>query len=643
MMRRLLREYGALWLVTVLLAVKACLLVPLTGIGGGFLKEWFMNAGMALLLCSWLVFLPRRPRLWLAWAINGLLSLILVTDSLYWRFFDDIASMNLLRQVDQLNTVHASVVDLLRVADLTFVADLLIAAGVLAVSLVRRRTTPARTAPPRPAWRERFIVALLMAGCGGFLVGKVAINRYQHYGPELFRLVWSNSRFAQLNGPLAFHVNDLRRYLIDELGDMRPPTAVEKRLLTDWRAKREEERRRAAQAPLFGAARGASLLNIQLEAVQARFIDFKVRGQEITPVLNRLTRESIHFNRAYHQTAHGRTSDAELAVLCGVHPLAHVAAVFRYPNFPQRCLPEILRDELKMKTVAYHGHIANFWNRRYIYPRIGVERFLSREGMVEDETILLGISDRSMYRQVIDDFSRRERPFAAHIVTLTSHHPFVMPAAERSLDLGPWENTGVGNYMHAIHYTDRTLGEFIAALRRIGLWDSSLVVLYGDHDMGRVDQPEATERLFPGSTTDAMASVDFRKRVPLMFRLPGGRSARVISKPVGQIDIGPTIAHLLGLKPQKRDTLGHNGLDGLPRPIAFRDGSGLSAQLHYQSKGDGRFDTGRCHELATGQPVAVARCAELASAVQEELKVSDLTLRLGLSVDQPAASSSPGR
>ena len=50
---------------------------------------------------------------------------------------------------------------------------------------------------------------------------------------------------------------------------------------------------------------------VQLESFQASVIDKAINGEEVTPNLNRLKKESLYFSSFYHQTHKGRTSDAE--------------------------------------------------------------------------------------------------------------------------------------------------------------------------------------------------------------------------------------------------------------------------------------------------------------------------------------------
>ena len=64
----------------------------------------------------------------------------------------------------------------------------------------------------------------------------------------------------------------------------------------------------------FGIAKDKNVIVIQVEALQSFTLFKSINGKEITPNLNKLTKESIHFPNFYHQIGQGNTSDAEFIV-----------------------------------------------------------------------------------------------------------------------------------------------------------------------------------------------------------------------------------------------------------------------------------------------------------------------------------------
>ena len=88
---------------------------------------------------------------------------------------------------------------------------------------------------------------------------------------------------------------------------------------------------------------------------------------------------------------------------------------------------------------------------------------------------------------------------------------------------------------------DAQVGHLLAELKRLGLEESTLVVLLSDHG------EEMNEHGLLGHGESLFDEV---LRVPLMFRLPGVVPAgKRVTPRVGLIDVGPTIAELAGIDP----------------------------------------------------------------------------------------------
>jgi arylsulfatase A-like enzyme len=144
-------------------------------------------------------------------------------------------------------------------------------------------------------------------------------------------------------------------------------------------------------------------------------------------------------------------------------------------------------------------------------------------------------------------------PFFAYFNLQSSHTPYVHPSTFAS-------RFGPGNvsfpvlfgsypadsaaavrdlYDNSLAYVDAQLARLVAALQRSHRWDSTLVVLTGDHG-----------EAFYEHGFGAHASALYREvtRVPLIFRVPGAAAARD-SLPASTIDIAPTVIDMLGLPP----------------------------------------------------------------------------------------------
>ena len=86
---------------------------------------------------------------------------------------------------------------------------------------------------------------------------------------------------------------------------------------------------------------------------------------------------------------------------------------------------------------------------------------------------------------------------------------------------------------------DRLLGELLARLRRLDLYDDALIVVVADHGIGfhLGDERRAVTR----------SNVEDLAPVPLLVKLPRERRGRVIDRHVETIDVFPTILELAGV------------------------------------------------------------------------------------------------
>jgi arylsulfatase A-like enzyme len=96
-------------------------------------------------------------------------------------------------------------------------------------------------------------------------------------------------------------------------------------------------------------------------------------------------------------------------------------------------------------------------------------------------------------------------------------------------------------YDGEIAYADFAIGRFLDELDALGLYDSSLIVVFGDHGEGFLEH---------GLMNHGNSVYDELIRVPLLMRFPGGGSAGTsIEEPVQLIDVTPTILNEVGIRP----------------------------------------------------------------------------------------------
>jgi len=94
-------------------------------------------------------------------------------------------------------------------------------------------------------------------------------------------------------------------------------------------------------------------------------------------------------------------------------------------------------------------------------------------------------------------------------------------------------------YAGEIAYADYCIGQVIEKLKELGLYDSSLIIIAGDHGemLGEHGEEDHCYFIYQSAI-----------KVPLIFKLPGQIESRKIDTLVSLIDIVPTVCSLLGIQ-----------------------------------------------------------------------------------------------
>lgn len=429
-------------------------------------------------------------------------------------------------------------------------------------------------------------------------------------------------RVYNFTGLLGFHGANPYRYVNDNF--------INKKVFTEEEIKSSQEyiinKRSANQTDVFGIAEKKNIIVLQVEALQSFVMNNEINNQEITPHMNKLINEGVYFNNFYEQTALGRTSDAEFLLNTSLYPTASGSAYMLYSENEFDSLPMNLKDN-GYKTNVFHAYNPSFWNRYIIYKKLGIDEFYSVNDFEEAETIGWSINDESMLMQSLDKMKTWEEPFYSHLITLSSHHPFEIPEKYQTLNMEGYTSYSdryFRNYIHSVHYVDQAIGKFVNGLKESGLWDETIVLIYGDHNTGFMKEGNTFAK-FSGAD-DSLTLQEVDKSIPLIVHIPGMQEGQVIDHVAGQLDLGPTILNLVGIPTEDKYMLGQNIFDDNERQVTFRDGSFITDELLFKAASDGIFKNGKCYDRETRQEVETTQCESMYNLARNDLETSDRIL-----------------
>lgn len=616
--------------------------------------------GSAMLVSFWTLWLPPRGRSLALAALNVLLTALIFSDLVYYRYFRDFITVPVLLQAGQVGELGGSIRSLIYPYDLWLIADwgawLALKLGMTALKKgferggglgqgepmfhqADRRADGGAGFLPEAARRQegrRRLLVRFSAGVIAFALGFVlTLGPIRHYAKtwagSLFENNWWNVSLYNVTGLLGFHFYDASKYVKERLAGTSAVSAQERAEIQRWFD--EAQSRRAVRNETFGGFAGSNVLVIQAEAFMNFVIGKQIGGQEITPNINRLMEDSLYYPNYYHQTGQGRTSDADFSSHSSLHPLPVGSVAMRYPNHMYDVLPRILKERGGYTAEAFHAYEGSFWNRNNMYQAMGYERFFSKKDFTMDEPLGWSLGDKSFFRQSLALMTQEKQPFYDFMITLSSHHPYTLPADKKELDTGEFEGTMFGDYLQSVHYVDAALGELVEGLKQAGLWDNTILYFYGDHDNSLTDKADY-ERFLGKSLTD-LDMHQIMNQVPLLIHLPDGQFTGIDKRPAGQLDMAPSLLHLLGISPAPYYMMGNNLFAGAEtdRFVVLRSGAFTDGRLYYIPSADNRFENGQCYDLETRDAAEIGRCRAPYEQAQTRLRISDAIITGNLIAD----------
>ncbi|WP_338750088.1 LTA synthase family protein [Bacillus sp. FJAT-52991] len=525
------------------------------------------------------------------------LTILLYANVVFYRFFNDFITLPLLFQTSNFGDLGNSVTEEFKWYDIFYFADLILLAIILKVK-PKFVSFHSVTKTNRRAYFLTAIAILFLN------LGLAEIER-----PQLLTRTFDREMLVKNIGTFNYHIYDIvlqskssaQRALADgsELADIENYTDANY-------AKPNDD--------LFGVAKGKNLILVSVESTQEFVINNKVNGQEITPFMNQFAKESLYFNNFYHQTGQGKTSDAEFLVENSLYPLSRGAVFFTHSGNKFNSMAKSL-DENGYYTNAMHANNKSFWNRDIMYKSLGYERFyeVGDYDVNEENSVNWGMKDIPFLEQSVEHMKDMPQPFYSKLLTLTNHHPFYYDEEDKLIDEFTSQDGTVNRYFVTVRYTDEALKHFVEQLKASGLYENSMIVLYGDH-YGISENHDKAMSEYLGKEVTPFVSTQLQK-VPFMVHIPGVEG-RVIESVGGQVDVRPTLLHLLGINTKDDLQLGQDLLSADHENLAvFRDGRFVTKDYVYADN--------KCWDKNTEQPTDKKYCEPAMEKASTELNYSD--------------------
>lgn len=562
----------------------------------------FINPLSFLLLIFGLsLFLKGKNRNRYIIAMSCLVTFVLLANMVFYRFYNDFLTIPVLFQTSNMGDLGSSIGTLLEPTDLLLAVDI----AVLIWLHIRQKAFQSDIPSTK---NERAAYFLFVASVYFFNLGLSEAER-----PQLLTRSFDREMLVKNISLFNFHIYD---------GVLQSKQSAQ-RALADSNSLTEIENYVTANAKdankrLFGAAKGRNVILVSLESTQSFVINEKLNGEEITPFLNDFIKQSYNFNNVYHQTGQGKTSDSEFIVDNSLYPLGRGAVFFTNAGNQYMAAPEILKNSGYYSAVL-HANNKSFWNRDLMYDSFGYDSFfdINSYDVTDENSVGWGLKDKEFFEQSSELMKNLPQPFYSRLITLTNHFPFDLDAEDQLIDEYDSSSQTLNKYFPTVRYQDEALKRFIEKLKEDGLYDNSVIVLYGDHYGISENHNEAMGQ-FLGKEITPFEEVQLQK-VPLVIHIPGitDKKPQTIETVGGQIDIRPTLMNLLGIDTKDQIQFGNDLLSDEKLDFTvLRDGSFITDQVVYTD--------GACYDKKTGKPLEETKqCEAFADKAKQELSLSD--------------------
>lgn len=303
-----------------------------------------------------------------------------------------------------------------------------------------------------------------------------------------------------------------------------------------------------------------NLVFVLVESLESWPLLDTIEGNIITPNMNRFIMESNTLYCPYikSQIKKGGSGDGQMIVNTGLLPILEGAACTSYGN---NVFPNYAHY---YPNSAIINPTPNAWNQSHVTYSYGYKQLVESNRLHDIDVI-------HKLDSLLNDSIYQLRPSCVLAITMDSHSPFVRPGGTM-LSFTEDVPTSIAFYLDCINYVDSCLGDVFATLNK----DNTILVITGDHiifkDFMLAEFATSISRM-------NLCIKEEKNYCPLLIYSPSFTSSTLINDTCYQMDIYPTIMHLIGCDDYYWKGLGVNLLDSAARhnrPITEQEAYRLS-------------------------------------------------------------------
>ena len=598
-----IKKYPILFYFAISSIVNATLLRIVTVRNYFDIKPLLMDIGIVLLLSAITFMLKEKNRKKYLITLTIALTAICIINSMYYTYYKSFASFSMLAtSVFVVDVKDAVMENVIQLKDIIFTWQII---GLIVLLYEEnKKKYKDFTFTKKLKIRKILIVSLV---CCLTVILSSSLEDFSRLTKE-----WNKKSVVMNFGIYLYQANDLIQSLKPQLNNiLGHDTALKNtREYYEKYGYKEENKQDNEYSNIF---EGKNLIVIHAESLQTIAIDLEFNSKEVTPNLNKLAHEGIYFSNFYSQVGVGTSSDAEFTFSTSLLPSSNGTVFVNYYDREYITLQKLLKEK-GYYVASMHANDGEFWNREVMHKNMGYDKLYDKDYYNIDETIGLGLSDKSFFNQSVNLIKKiqqeEQSPFYINLITLSNHTPFsdldnmepfdtsmYVNINNRSIRREYINNTVLGNYFRSLHYADSAIGEFIEKLDDEGLLENTVIVIYGDHD-ARIEENYYNIYYNYDGVYDTILSegdkgytefneyvYELDRKVPFIIWTKDTKFSKEVTKPTGMIDALPTLGNMFGI--YSKYQLGQDMFSiGEENTVAFVDGSYVIEKIYYNSSKD---------------------------------------------------------
>ncbi len=597
-------KYNKQFCSFIILSMGCSIFLRIYTSGNTSIGPFVYDLSIAVILGSFCYLLRPKKQFYYLFVWLFLLCLVCIINSIYYKFYSSYASFSLFASLGQVGEVESALFEKIRIVQFVYLLAL-----VLFVIINRRLNNKdyfnfiQKIEDGKTIFKKLFILGAALFGIGAVCTNGGAWSSLTKE--------WNREYTVNHFGVSMYQFNDFINTLRPTINSWVGYDVAYKKFIDYY----EQNTIKRSNNEYTNIYKDSNVVFVHMESMMSFLVDLKVNEIEITPNLNKLTKEGMYFSNFYPQISAGTSSDTEFTLSTSLMPSSTGTVFVSYYDREYPSIQKLFKDK-GYYTFSMHANKATMWNRNKMHVSLGYKDFYSLTSYEIDEVIGLGLSDKSFFKQsmpILESIESNNSKYMGTIITLTNHTPFDNDEAFEQINLThevrkyneekrhyetivyPYlEDTKLGDYIRSSHYADEALGDFIKYVNESDSFENTIFVFYGDHDPKlalsefnyyynfNMEDGTILKEDDEGYINYDYYANELNKKTPLIIWSKNNKLETKVDYYMGMIDVMPTIGNMVGL--YNKYALGHDIFEIKDNNIvSFPNGNFLTNKVYYRN------------------------------------------------------------